>query len=91
MDAYDTGLLVINGIGAHPPTQTLDAMMEPLLARMRAEGSSSIPSPRNLVTPKAPEASSMPSSWTTGRVIHLRIGNSWWSRVAGRACTENPT
>jgi len=39
MDAYDTGLLVINGIGAHPPTQTLDAMMEPLLARMRAEGS----------------------------------------------------
>ncbi|MGE0598468.1 MAG: hypothetical protein AB7J35_01410 [Dehalococcoidia bacterium] len=29
--------MVINGIGNHPPTQTLEAITEPLLARMRAE------------------------------------------------------
>jgi hypothetical protein len=38
MAEFDTGLLVINGVGNHPPTQTLEAIVEPLLARMRAEG-----------------------------------------------------
>ncbi len=38
MAEFDNGLLVINGVGNHPPTQTLEAIVEPLLARMRAEG-----------------------------------------------------